>query len=135
MLKILSFMNYHARFWGTYLSPPTYICIFRLPFVCWTVLKYHYPLTWGWGVSKRYCMDIAHSMGSKTFQNMISILMNCPLVDETLTYLWWLRKIYDDSRTWTYEEIRLFYISSVYGVNFNSAIIVLFSIFIWICFV
>ena len=47
--------------------------------VCWTVLKYHYPLWWGRGVSKRYLNDITCGMGSKTCQNMISILKYSPL--------------------------------------------------------
>ena len=32
MLKIMSFMYYYARFWGTYLYPPVYICICRCSF-------------------------------------------------------------------------------------------------------
>ena len=47
-------------------------------YVCWTVLQYHYPLRWGRGVSKRYLMDITCGMGSKTCQNMISILKYSP---------------------------------------------------------
>ena len=51
-----------------------------LIYIYGTVLKYHYPLWWGRGVSKRYLMDITCGMGSKICQNMISILKYSPLL-------------------------------------------------------
>ena len=48
-----------------------YVCLHL--YVLIYVLKYHYPLRWGRGVSKRYLMDI-------TCQNMISILKYSPLI-------------------------------------------------------
>ena len=83
-LIIMSFKYYYAIFWGTY--PLTYICIFSSSFMFVELLKYPYLSTGGRGVSKRYFMDITVGMGSKTCQNMISILKNSLILNFKQTF-------------------------------------------------
>ena len=73
-------INEHFRFSLIYI-----VCIYKcsLTFVdLFLNIIIHW---WGRGVSKRYLIDITCGMGSKTCQNMISILKYNPLVEVKLT--------------------------------------------------
>ena len=58
--------------------PLIYVCIYKCSFMFVQLFLYIIIHLEGYGVSKRYLMDVTCGMGSKTCQNRISILMNSP---------------------------------------------------------